>query len=123
MKKLLLGALLVVGIAGVSYSSDYYASSFYDVEAAYNQLRAEEAILIEQKRMDATDAQRIIDEQQRVYAELKHREAKLADGRKYKFYKKEYRELGKQYATMRKELEAEISAQQEIVEDYRIISQ
>ncbi|MGF6906870.1 adhesion protein FadA [Fusobacterium sp. PH5-44] len=121
MKKFLLGALLVVGTTCVAYASDY-TSNFSDVEAAYNALKAEEAILIEQRREEAESAQVVLDEQKRVYAELRQREAKLLEGKKYKYYKKEYRELGKQYAGMRKELESEMAVQEEIINAYRIIS-
>jgi hypothetical protein len=117
MKKLL-GTMLLIGIAGVSYSYEEAVSNLESIEASYNALKAEEAILIEQKRAEAEEAQKVLDEQKRVYAELRQREARIEWGTKTKYYKPEYRDLAKQYGVMRKELEAEMKEQQDIVAEY-----
>jgi transposase len=123
MKKLLLGAIILVGITGFSYASEERSSAVADMEESYRALNEEDAGLIEQRRVEANEAQKILDEQRRVYAELRRREAKLLDGKKTKYYKKEYGDLAKQYGAMRKELESEMAEQQEIIAAYSTISQ
>jgi hypothetical protein len=123
MKKLV-GTIVLLGIAAVSYSYEEAVSNLASIEASYQALKAEEGVLIEQKRVEATAAQSTLDEQKRVYAELRQRQSKIEWQKKSKYYKREYSDLAKQYGNMRKELESEMKDQQVVVDEYnQLVSQ
>ncbi|MDR3257999.1 MAG: adhesion protein FadA [Fusobacteriaceae bacterium] len=120
MKKLLLvGCILLTG--AVAFASDVEAN-FADLEATFQVLQAEEKALYEARKQEALDAQEKLNQQRKMYSEVAAKEKVLGANSKSKLNGEQYKELAARYGEIKKELEAEMKANEKVIADFNALS-
>ena len=116
MKKIIIGCLLAV--SAVSYSATDVMSTLEQLELNLQQLEAEERAMYNQRKAEAEEAEKTLEAQRKMYAEKEKRILSVKDN---KFYKGQYQELAKKYGEAKKELEADMRKQEEIISIFEAI--
>ena len=119
MKKLLIGCILAVST--VSYSAKDVISTLEQLELNLQQLEAEERAMYNQRKAEAEEAARTLEDQRKLYAEISEKEKRILSVKDNKFYKGQYQELAKKYGEAKKELEIDMAKQQEIISIFEAI--
>ena len=119
MKKILIGCILAV--SAVSYSATDVMSTFEQLELNLQQLEAEEAAMYNQRKTEAEEAERTLEAQRKMYAEISEKEKRILSVKDSKFYKDQYQELAKKYADAKRVLEDEMKKQEEIIYMFEIM--
>ena len=119
MKKLLLASVLVVGIStmAVASATENYSTNMSELEASYQSLQAEEQALLEARRAEAVDARERLAGQKGLYAQVSKRVDQIDKYKDLKFFKEEYKIIGRKYNKLKKDLDGEIKAQEKLVAD------
>lgn len=119
MKKILIGCILA--LSAVSYSATNVMSTLEQLELNLQQLEAEERAMYNQRKAEAEEAERTLTSQRKVYAEIVEKEKTIQNVKDNRFYKAQYQELAKKYEQAKKELEADMRKQEEIISIFEAI--
>ena len=119
MKKIFIGCILAV--SAVSYSATDVMSTFEQLELNLQQLEAEEKAMYNQRKTEAGEAERMLVSQRKMYAEIVEKEKIIQSVKDSRFYKAQYQELAKKYGQAKKELEADMRKQEEIISIFKTI--
>lgn len=119
MKKLLIGCILAV--SAVSYSAADVMSTLEQLELNLQKLEAEEKAMYNQRKAEAEEAERTLASQRKVYSEIVEKEKIIQNVKENRFYKAQYQELAKKYGQAKKELEADMKKQEEIISIFEAI--
>ena len=116
MKKIIIGCFLAV--SAVSYSATDVMSTLEQLELNLQQLEAEERAMYNQRK---AEAEKTLEAQRKMYAEISEKEKRILSVKDNKFYKGQYQELAKKYGEAKKELEADMRKQEEIISIFEAI--
>ena len=119
MKKMLIGCILVV--SAISYSATDVMSTLKQLELNLQKLEAEEKAMYNQRKAEAEEAERTLASQRKVYSEIVEKEKIIQSVKENRFYKAQYQELAKKYGQAKKELEADMKKQEEIISIFEAI--
>ncbi|RHG35289.1 adhesin [Fusobacterium varium] len=119
MKKIIIGCFLAV--SAVSYSATDVMSTLEQLELNLQQLEAEERAMYNQRKAEAEEAEKTLEAQRKMYAEISEKEKRILSVKDNKFYKGQYQELAKKYGEAKKELEVDMRKQEEIISIFEAI--
>ena len=119
MERILIGCILAV--SAVSYSATNVMSTFEQLELNLQKLEAEERAMYNQRKAEAEEAEKTLASQKKMYEEISEKEKRILSVKDSKFYKDQYQELAKKYAEAKKELEADMLKQEEIISIFEAI--
>ena len=119
MKKILLGCLLLVSAA--SFGATDVMVTLEQLEQNFQELEAEERAMYNQRKVEAEIAEKVLAEQKATYQQIIAQEKRIADVKEFRYYKGQYNQLAKKYAEAKKELEADMLKQEEIISIFEAI--